>query len=220
MKSFTVNIAKIFKNFRACGGLRGNLITPSRTRPPVGPRQVVPTHCCEYLWGHQSRRHRIHLESRQAHGQLHSPFPSSPGIMGHATPGSHDSDGPWIRSATRARCSYPPLVATPSPPWPAASTAAAASATAATAATASAPSAATTAATASAPPARRRPLPGRGGGSEPPATPRVASALTSPGSRAPLGAAPAPHVMPCHTISFHVWRRWRWSLPSLASQAT
>jgi len=32
------------QHFRACGGLRGNLITPSRTRPPVGPRQVVPTH--------------------------------------------------------------------------------------------------------------------------------------------------------------------------------
>ena len=26
------------QNFRACGGLRGNLITPSRTRPPVGAR--------------------------------------------------------------------------------------------------------------------------------------------------------------------------------------
>ena len=24
---------------------RGNLITPSRTRPPVGARLVVPTHC-------------------------------------------------------------------------------------------------------------------------------------------------------------------------------
>jgi hypothetical protein len=33
------------QNFRACGGLRGNLITPSRTRPPVGARLVVPTHC-------------------------------------------------------------------------------------------------------------------------------------------------------------------------------
>jgi len=33
------------QNFRACGGLRGNLITPSRTRPPVGTRLVVPTHC-------------------------------------------------------------------------------------------------------------------------------------------------------------------------------
>jgi hypothetical protein len=32
------------QNFRACGGLRGNLITPSRTRPPVGARLVVPTH--------------------------------------------------------------------------------------------------------------------------------------------------------------------------------
>ena len=31
--------------FRACGGLRGNLITPSRTRPPVGARLKVPTHC-------------------------------------------------------------------------------------------------------------------------------------------------------------------------------
>ena len=33
------------QNFRACGGLRGNLITPSRTRPPVGARLLVPTHC-------------------------------------------------------------------------------------------------------------------------------------------------------------------------------
>ena len=76
---------------------------------------------------------------------------------------------------------------------------------------------AATAAPASAPPARRRPLPGRGGSSEPPATPRVlASALASPRS-GPLGATPAPNVMPYHTISFHVWRRW--SLSSLASQA-
>ena len=33
-------------NFRACGGPGGNLITPSRTRPPVGAQLVVPTH-----WG-------------------------------------------------------------------------------------------------------------------------------------------------------------------------
>ena len=35
------------QNFRACGGLRGNLITPSRTRPRagVGARLLVPTHC-------------------------------------------------------------------------------------------------------------------------------------------------------------------------------
>ena len=32
------------QNFRACGGQRGNLITPSRTRPPVGARLLVPTH--------------------------------------------------------------------------------------------------------------------------------------------------------------------------------
>ena len=40
------------QNFRACGGLRGNLITPSRTRPPVGARLLVPTHCpChEPMW--------------------------------------------------------------------------------------------------------------------------------------------------------------------------
>ena len=29
------------QNFRACSGLGGNLITPSRTRPPVGARLVV-----------------------------------------------------------------------------------------------------------------------------------------------------------------------------------
>ena len=33
------------QNFRACGELKGNFNTPSRTRPPVGPRLVVPTHC-------------------------------------------------------------------------------------------------------------------------------------------------------------------------------
>jgi hypothetical protein len=27
--------------FRACGGLRGNLITPSRMRPPVGARLPI-----------------------------------------------------------------------------------------------------------------------------------------------------------------------------------
>ena len=32
------------QNFRACGGRGGNLITPSRTRPPVGAQLVVPTH--------------------------------------------------------------------------------------------------------------------------------------------------------------------------------
>jgi hypothetical protein len=39
------------QNFRACGGLRGNLITPSRTRPPVGARLVVPTHCLGVILG-------------------------------------------------------------------------------------------------------------------------------------------------------------------------
>ena len=40
------------QNFRACGGLRGNLITPSRTRPPVSVRLLVPTHwtCVETFY--------------------------------------------------------------------------------------------------------------------------------------------------------------------------
>ena len=37
------------QNVRACGGLRGNLITPSRTRPPVGARLLVPTHWAELM---------------------------------------------------------------------------------------------------------------------------------------------------------------------------
>ena len=51
------------QKFRACGGLRGNLITPSRTRPPVGPRQVVPTHCHRHTlcaWAPPSPRVRLH----------------------------------------------------------------------------------------------------------------------------------------------------------------
>ena len=52
------------QNFRACGGLRGNLITPSRTRPPVGARLLVPTHCSPppSPTGPRRRRcHRVHV---------------------------------------------------------------------------------------------------------------------------------------------------------------
>ena len=51
-------------NFRACGGLGGNLITPSRTRPPVGARLVVPTHCLYPYDGPSLRGATTHTSPR------------------------------------------------------------------------------------------------------------------------------------------------------------
>ena len=61
--------------FRACGGLRGNLITPSRTRPPVGARLLVPTHWHDHAA--RAPRHRARCGATGGGGCAPRPSSSS-----------------------------------------------------------------------------------------------------------------------------------------------